>query len=175
MARDIKEKIEDTLQYPGTIKVVVIRETRAEETAKQVYMTEKELNFFASEIMFKNENINIFNKIITEEYQYLLGQYKDYYFSFGIFKNVDYKENRFFVEIYNAKYKAFLELVETLSYILEEKPTHFIEKNDGQFMYLWLNINEKNNFKFAEKVKENEKELVKTMFYSTLPHVKTTH
>ncbi len=34
MARDIKEKIEDTLQYPGTIKVVVIRETRAEETAK---------------------------------------------------------------------------------------------------------------------------------------------
>ena len=138
-------------------------------------MTEKELNFFASEIMFKNENINIFNKIITEEYQYLLGQYKDYYFSFGIFKNVDYKENRFFVEIYNAKYKAFLELVETLSYILEEKPTHFIEKNDGQFMYLWLNINEKNNFKFEEKIKENEKELVKTMFYSTLPHVKTTH
>ena len=34
LARDIKEKIEDTLQYPGTIKVVVIRETRAEETAK---------------------------------------------------------------------------------------------------------------------------------------------
>ncbi len=85
------------------------------------------------------------------------------------------KKIGFFVEIYNAKYKAFLELVETLSYILEEKPTHFIEKNDGQFMYLWLNINEKNNFKFAEKVKENEKELVKTMFYSTLPHVKTTH
>jgi len=34
MARDIKEKIEEELQYPGTIKVVVIRETRAEETAK---------------------------------------------------------------------------------------------------------------------------------------------
>lgn len=34
MARDIKEKIEEKLQYPGTIKVVVIRETRAEETAK---------------------------------------------------------------------------------------------------------------------------------------------
>lgn len=34
MAREIKEKIEDTLQYPGTIKVVVIRETRAEEVAK---------------------------------------------------------------------------------------------------------------------------------------------
>ena len=34
MARDIKERIEDKLQYPGTIKVVVIRETRAEETAK---------------------------------------------------------------------------------------------------------------------------------------------
>ncbi len=34
MARDIKEKIENKLQYPGTIKVVVIRETRAEEIAK---------------------------------------------------------------------------------------------------------------------------------------------
>lgn len=34
VAREIKEKIEDTMQYPGTIKVVVIRETRAEEVAK---------------------------------------------------------------------------------------------------------------------------------------------
>lgn len=34
MARDIKDKIEEKLQYPGTIKVVVIRETRAEEVAK---------------------------------------------------------------------------------------------------------------------------------------------
>lgn len=34
VARDIKEKIESELQYPGTIKVVVIRETRATEEAK---------------------------------------------------------------------------------------------------------------------------------------------
>ena len=34
VAREIKDKIEDKLQYPGTIKVVVIRETRAEEVAK---------------------------------------------------------------------------------------------------------------------------------------------
>ena len=34
MARDIKEKIESTMQYPGTIKVTVIRETRAQEEAK---------------------------------------------------------------------------------------------------------------------------------------------
>ncbi len=34
IAREIKDKIEDTMQYPGTIKVVVIRETRAEEVAK---------------------------------------------------------------------------------------------------------------------------------------------
>ena len=34
MARDIKEKIENNLQYPGTIKVVVIRETRTIEEAK---------------------------------------------------------------------------------------------------------------------------------------------
>ena len=34
IAREIKDKIEDTRQYPGTIKVVVIRETRAEEVAK---------------------------------------------------------------------------------------------------------------------------------------------
>jgi len=34
IAREIKDKIENTMQYPGTIKVVVIRETRAEEVAK---------------------------------------------------------------------------------------------------------------------------------------------
>ena len=34
IAREIKDKIEETMQYPGTIKVVVIRETRVEEVAK---------------------------------------------------------------------------------------------------------------------------------------------
>ncbi len=34
VARDIKNKIEDSLQYPGTIKVTVVRETRAVEEAK---------------------------------------------------------------------------------------------------------------------------------------------
>lgn len=34
IARDIKEKIESTMQYPGTIKVTVIRETRAQEEAR---------------------------------------------------------------------------------------------------------------------------------------------
>ena len=34
VARDIKNKIEENLQYPGTIKVVVIRETRVTEEAK---------------------------------------------------------------------------------------------------------------------------------------------
>ncbi len=34
IARDIKEKIENEMQYPGTIKITVIRETRAEEQAK---------------------------------------------------------------------------------------------------------------------------------------------
>ena len=34
MARDIKNRIEEELQYPGTIKVTVIRETRAVEEAK---------------------------------------------------------------------------------------------------------------------------------------------
>lgn len=34
IARDIKSKIEQQLQYPGTIKVIVIRETRATEEAK---------------------------------------------------------------------------------------------------------------------------------------------
>ena len=34
IAREMKEKIEDNLQYPGTIKITVIRETRAQEEAK---------------------------------------------------------------------------------------------------------------------------------------------
>ncbi len=34
IAREIKEKIEQELKYPGTIKVTVIRETRAQEEAK---------------------------------------------------------------------------------------------------------------------------------------------
>jgi ribonuclease Y len=34
LAHDIRQAIEDTMTYPGTIKVVVIRETRALETAK---------------------------------------------------------------------------------------------------------------------------------------------
>lgn len=34
VAREIKEKIEKTMQYPGTIKVTVVRETRAQEEAK---------------------------------------------------------------------------------------------------------------------------------------------
>ncbi len=34
MAKDIKDRIEKELQYPGTIKITVIRETRAQEEAK---------------------------------------------------------------------------------------------------------------------------------------------
>lgn len=34
IARDLKEKIENEMQYPGTIKITVIRETRAQEEAK---------------------------------------------------------------------------------------------------------------------------------------------
>ena len=34
IARDIKNQIEKEMQYPGTIKVTVIRETRVQEEAK---------------------------------------------------------------------------------------------------------------------------------------------
>ena len=34
LARTIKDEIEEKLQYPGTIKVIIIRETRAVEEAK---------------------------------------------------------------------------------------------------------------------------------------------
>ena len=34
IARELKEKIESEMQYPGTIKITVIRETRAQEEAK---------------------------------------------------------------------------------------------------------------------------------------------
>lgn len=34
VARDVKEKIEETMKYPGTIKITVVRETRAQEEAR---------------------------------------------------------------------------------------------------------------------------------------------
>ena len=34
IARDVKEQIESTMKYPGTIKITVVRETRAQEEAK---------------------------------------------------------------------------------------------------------------------------------------------
>ena len=34
MAREIRDRIENELTYPGQIKVTVIRETRANEVAK---------------------------------------------------------------------------------------------------------------------------------------------
>ncbi len=34
MARDMAKKIEDTMQYPGQIKVTILRETRATEYAR---------------------------------------------------------------------------------------------------------------------------------------------
>jgi len=34
IARDMKEKIESEMQYPGTVKILVIRESRAQEEAK---------------------------------------------------------------------------------------------------------------------------------------------
>ncbi len=34
IARDVKEKIEANMKYPGTIKITVVRETRAQEEAK---------------------------------------------------------------------------------------------------------------------------------------------
>jgi ribonuclease Y len=34
LARDISKRIEETMQYPGQIKVTIIRETRAVDYAK---------------------------------------------------------------------------------------------------------------------------------------------
>jgi ribonuclease Y len=34
IAREVKEKIEANMKYPGTIKITVVRETRVQEEAK---------------------------------------------------------------------------------------------------------------------------------------------
>ena len=34
VAREVKEQIEANMKYPGTIKITVVRETRAQEEAK---------------------------------------------------------------------------------------------------------------------------------------------
>ena len=34
IAREVKEQIEANMKYPGTIKITVVRETRAQEEAK---------------------------------------------------------------------------------------------------------------------------------------------
>jgi len=34
MARDVAKKIEESMQYPGQIKVTIVRETRAVDYAK---------------------------------------------------------------------------------------------------------------------------------------------
>ena len=34
VARDIKDRIENEMQYPGTVRITVIRETRAVEEAR---------------------------------------------------------------------------------------------------------------------------------------------
>ena len=34
IAREVKEKIEENMKYPGTIKITVVRETRVQEEAK---------------------------------------------------------------------------------------------------------------------------------------------
>ena len=34
IAREMKERVEAEMQYPGTVKIIVIRESRAQEEAK---------------------------------------------------------------------------------------------------------------------------------------------
>lgn len=136
-------------------------------------MTEEELDFLALELKKHSKNIKIISKELYEDYQYLVGVFNTTFFLFGVSTDVDYKETQFFVETRDTTFKEFIKLVNILSEILGEKPADFSEMNDNQFIYLWPNVNQKEEFKRAREFKKAmTRSVLKPDFYNK---EQTTH
>lgn len=121
-------------------------------------MTEEELMTVKEVLEGSNENIEFIQLHIEEGAQYLIGTFKNRYFSFGMGMN-DAGENEFFLQGYNFEFKNFAELTAVVTCYVGEKPAEFIESRDKEFNWYWQSKEEKMEFeryRVAMNLEENK-------------------